>query len=105
MFLTQLKPTTRLQLIAINDIRKVAALVLQNPEVPWDQLSPKELEDGWREVFEEEMRPKMLGGAALAWAVRVGRKEIGSMFNFFNEVGFNTDIPALHAESTRSTPV
>jgi uncharacterized protein YbjT (DUF2867 family) len=88
MFLTQLKPTTRLPLIACSDIGGVAALVLAHPEqylgkdvdLAGDQLSPKDLADGWREVFGEEMRPKMLGGGALAWAVCAGMKELRLMF-------------------------
>ncbi|KAJ7131429.1 hypothetical protein C8R44DRAFT_665173 [Mycena epipterygia] len=106
MFLTQLKPTTRLQFIAVSDIGKIAALVLQDPEhyigkdvdLAGDQLSPKDLEDGWREVFGEEMRPNMMGGTALAWAVRAGVKELRLMFKFFNEIGFTADIPALQAQ-------
>jgi hypothetical protein len=68
--------------------------VLQNPEryigkdidLAGDQLSPKDLEDGWREVFGEEMRPKMMGGTALAWAIRVGMKELRLMFKVRAEV-------------------
>ncbi|KAJ7489037.1 NAD(P)-binding protein [Mycena latifolia] len=82
MFLTQLKSTARLQFIACSDIGGVAAMVLQNPEryigkdvdLAGDQLSPKDLADGWREVFGEEMR------------------------QFFNEIGFNVDIPALRGQ-------
>ncbi|KAJ7859315.1 NAD(P)-binding protein [Mycena olivaceomarginata] len=106
MFLTQLKPTTRLQVIACSDIGSAAALVLAHPEqylgkdvdLAGDELSPKDLADGWREVFGEEMRPKMLGGGALAWAVCAGMKELRLMFKFFNEIGFNTDIPALREQ-------
>ncbi|KAJ7265702.1 NAD(P)-binding protein [Mycena rebaudengoi] len=106
MFLTQLRATTRLQFIACSDIGGVAALVLQNPEryigkgvdLAGDELSPAELEDGWREVFGEEMRPKMMGGGVLAWAVRVGMRELRLMFKFFNEIGFNADIPALREQ-------
>ncbi|KAJ7724313.1 nucleoside-diphosphate-sugar epimerase family protein [Mycena maculata] len=106
MFLTQLNPTTSLQFIAVSDIGGVAALALQNPEryigkdvdLAGDQLSSKDLADGWREVFGEEMRPRMMGGAVLAWAVRAGMKELRLMFKFFNETGFNTDIPALREQ-------
>ncbi|KAJ7912090.1 nucleoside-diphosphate-sugar epimerase family protein [Mycena leptocephala] len=106
MFLTQLKPTTHLPFIACSDIGAIAALVLQNPEryigkdidLAGDQLSPKDLEDGWREVFGEEMRPKMMGGTALAWAIRVGMKELRLMFKFFNEIGFTADIPAVREQ-------
>ncbi|KAJ6549288.1 nucleoside-diphosphate-sugar epimerase family protein [Mycena vulgaris] len=106
IFLTQLKSTARLQFIACSDIGGVAALVLQNPEryvgqvldLAGDQLGPKDMEDGWREVFGEEMRPQMLGGTALAWAIRNGRKELRSMFKFWNAIGFNADIPALREQ-------
>jgi len=107
LFLTQLKPTTRLQFIACSDIGGVAALVLANPErylgkdvdLAGDELSVEELEAGWREVFDgEEMRPQMMGGAALAWALRAGMKELRLMFKFFNEIGFNADIPALRVQ-------
>ncbi|KAJ7176896.1 NAD(P)-binding protein [Mycena filopes] len=106
MFLTQLNPTTRLQLIAASDIGGVAALVLQNPDryigkdvdLAGDEVSSKELADGWREVFGEEMRPRMVGGSTLAWAIRAGMKELRLMFKFFNEIGFNVDIPALREQ-------
>ncbi|KAJ6529229.1 hypothetical protein B0H19DRAFT_1214536 [Mycena capillaripes] len=106
MFLTQLQPTTRLHFIACSDIGGVAALVLESPEryigkdvdLAGDQCSPKDLEDGWREMFGEEMRPKMMGGGALAWAIRAGMKELRLMFKFFNEIGFNADIPALREQ-------
>ncbi|KAJ7242497.1 hypothetical protein C8J57DRAFT_1367650 [Mycena rebaudengoi] len=106
MFLTQLNATTRLQLIACSDISGVAALVLENPEryigrsvdLAGDELSPAELEEGWREVFGEEMRPKMMGGGVLAWAIRTGMRELRLMFKFFNEIGFNADIPALREQ-------
>ncbi|KAF8217440.1 nucleoside-diphosphate-sugar epimerase family protein [Mycena galopus ATCC 62051] len=106
LFLTQLKPTTRLQFIACSDIGGVAALVLQNPDryigqdvdLAGDELSAKELQDGWHEVFGTEMRPQMIGGGALAWALRAGMKELRLMFKFFNEIGFTADIPALRAQ-------
>ncbi|KAJ7144177.1 NAD(P)-binding protein [Mycena epipterygia] len=106
IMLSQLKPDTRLQFIAASDIGGVAALVLQNPDqylgkvvdLAGDALTPQDLADGWREVFGVEMRPKMMGGNALAWAARVGRKELRLMFKFFNEIGYNTDIPALRAQ-------
>ncbi|KAJ6549322.1 hypothetical protein DFH09DRAFT_1087073 [Mycena vulgaris] len=106
LFLTQLKCTARLQFIACSDIDGVAALVLQNPEryvgqvldLAGDQLSRKDMEDGWREVFGEGMRPQMLGETALAWAIREGRKELRSMFKFWNKIGFNADISALREQ-------
>ncbi|KAJ7258058.1 hypothetical protein B0H12DRAFT_451187 [Mycena haematopus] len=106
ILLTQLKPTTRLQLVACSDIGGVAALVLGNPEryigkhvdVAGDKLSPKELEDGWREVFGNELRPNMIGGTAIAWAIRAGKKELRLMFKFFNEIGFDADIPVLREQ-------
>ncbi|KAJ7445981.1 NAD(P)-binding protein [Mycena galericulata] len=106
LFLTQLKPTTRLQFVATSDIGGVAALALQHPDrylgtdvdIAGDQLSAKDLEDGWREVLGEDMRPTMFGGTALAWAICTGVKELRLMFKFFNEVGFNVDIPALREQ-------
>jgi uncharacterized protein YbjT (DUF2867 family) len=88
MFLTQLKPETRLQVVAVSDVGKIAALVLQDPEryigqtfdLGGDHLNTRDFRDGWRVVFGEEMRPKMLGGAALAWAVRMGMRELRLLF-------------------------
>ncbi|KAF7335617.1 NmrA domain-containing protein [Mycena venus] len=102
MFLCQLKPTTRLQFVAASDVGAVAALALQNPDkyigrtvdVAGDELSPRDLEDGWREVFGVEMRPEMVGGSALSWVVRTATKDLRLMFKFFNEVGYNADIAA-----------
>ncbi|KAJ6536354.1 hypothetical protein B0H19DRAFT_1004034 [Mycena capillaripes] len=106
IMLTQLKPDTRLHFIAASDIGGVAALVFSNPDrylgqivdLAGDALTPKNLADGWREVFGVEMRPQIMGGNALAWAVRAGRKELRLMFKFFNEIGYNVDIPALRAQ-------
>ncbi|KAF7375416.1 NmrA domain-containing protein [Mycena sanguinolenta] len=100
MFLCQLAPTTRLQFVAASDVGAVAALILQHPEmyigrivdVAGDELAPRDLEDGWREVFGVEMRPQMVGGSALSWIVRTATKDLRLMFKFFNEVGYNVDI-------------
>ncbi|KAF8214041.1 hypothetical protein K438DRAFT_1563603 [Mycena galopus ATCC 62051] len=102
MFLCQLAPTTRLQFIAASDLGAVAALALQNPDayigrkvdVAGDALTPKDLEDGWREVLGREMRPEMIGGSALSWMVRTATKDLRTMFKFFNEVGYNVDLAA-----------
>ncbi|KAJ7488972.1 hypothetical protein FB451DRAFT_1362009 [Mycena latifolia] len=104
MFLTQLK--SKLEVVAVNDVGKVAALALKDPEryfgqtldLAGDELSPKDFEDGWREVFGEEMRRRILGGGLLAWALRMGMTELRLMFKFFNEIGFGADIPALRAQ-------
>ncbi|KAJ7879220.1 nucleoside-diphosphate-sugar epimerase family protein [Mycena olivaceomarginata] len=106
ILLTQLRPTTRVQCVACSDIGGVAALVLAHPEryigkdfdIAGESLAPKDFEDGWREVFREELRPKMIGGNTLAWAVRTGKKELRLMFKFFNEAGFNVNIPAVRGE-------
>ncbi|KAJ7623610.1 hypothetical protein FB45DRAFT_926227 [Roridomyces roridus] len=88
MFLCQLRPSTRLQFVAASDVGAVAALALQHPEeylgrvvdVAGDALTPAELEAGWREVFGVEMRPGMVGGSALSWAVKNGTRELRLMF-------------------------
>ncbi|KAJ7752836.1 hypothetical protein DFH07DRAFT_825135 [Mycena maculata] len=108
IFLTQLKPTTSTQFVACSDIGAIAALALRNREryigqvidIAGDKLSPRDMADGWREVFGEEMRPKLMGGNALAWATRAGMVEFRTMFKFFNssEGGWNVDIPALRAQ-------
>jgi uncharacterized protein YbjT (DUF2867 family) len=92
ILLTQLKPTTRVQCVACSDIGGVAALVLAHPDryigkdfdIAGESLAPKDFEDGWREVFGEELRPKMIGGNTLAWAVRTGKKELRLMFKVRN---------------------
>ncbi|KAJ7493227.1 NAD(P)-binding protein [Mycena galericulata] len=102
MFLCQLNPTSRLQFVAASDMGPVAAIALQHPEeyigcavdVAGDALIPTDLEDGWREVFGVELRPNMLGGSALSWAVRTATKDLRLMFKFFNEIGYNADIAA-----------
>ncbi|KAJ7773638.1 NAD(P)-binding protein [Mycena maculata] len=102
MFLCQLKPTTRVQFVAASDVGAVAALALQRPEeyvgrvvdVAGDALAPADLEAGWREVFGVELRPNMLGGSALSWAVRTATKDLRLMFKFFNEIGYNADVAA-----------
>ncbi|KAJ7872836.1 NAD(P)-binding protein [Mycena olivaceomarginata] len=103
MFLCQLNPTTRLQLVATSDVGAVAALALQHPnkyigrtvDIAGDELTPRDLEDGWREVFGVEMRPEMVGGSALSWVVRTATKDLRLMFKFFNETGYNVDIATV----------
>lgn len=88
MFLCQLNPTTRLQLVAAADVGAVAALALQDPEtyigrivdVAGDAVTPRDFEDGWREVFGVEMRPEMLAGSALSWMVKTATKDLRLMF-------------------------
>ncbi|KAJ6577814.1 hypothetical protein B0H19DRAFT_1020313 [Mycena capillaripes] len=100
MFLCQLKPTTRLQLVAAADVGAVAAHALQEPEkylgrvvdVAGDAVTPHDLEDGWREVFGVEMRPEMIAGSALSWMVKTATKDLRLMFKFFNETGYNADV-------------
>ncbi|KAJ7470897.1 hypothetical protein FB451DRAFT_1037189 [Mycena latifolia] len=102
MFLCQLSPDTRLQLVAASDIGRVAALAFAAPEqwvgrvvdVAGDALTPREMEAGWRAVKGREMRPSMVGGSALSWAVKSATRDLRLMFKFFNEVGYNADIAA-----------
>ncbi|KAJ7634432.1 NAD(P)-binding protein [Roridomyces roridus] len=106
IMLTQLRPDTRLHFAAGSDIGGVAALAFQNRDryigkvvdIAGEALTPQELADGWREVFGVEMRPNMLFGSTLAGAVRLSTKELRTMFQHFNENGYNVDIPALRAE-------
>ncbi|KAJ7769941.1 hypothetical protein B0H16DRAFT_236510 [Mycena metata] len=103
MFLCQLKPPTRLQFVAASDVGAIAALALQHPEeyigrvidVAGDALTPQDLQDGWREALGVEMRPDLMGGSALSWAVRTATKELRLMFKFFNEIGYNADISVV----------
>ncbi|KAJ6615566.1 nucleoside-diphosphate-sugar epimerase family protein [Mycena sp. CBHHK59/15] len=94
MFLCQLKPTTRLQFLASSDIGGVAALAFQSPEqyvgqvvdVAGDELCPKDLEDGWREV-------------ALSWAIRTATKELRLLFKaILQRSRVQRDIPALRKQ-------
>ncbi|KAK7059919.1 NmrA domain-containing protein [Favolaschia claudopus] len=107
LFLSQLKPRKPLQFIACSDIGSIAALALAHPEtylgkvvdLAGDSLDAQELAEAWREVYGgEEMMPRMFGGRAVAWAVRAGIREVRLMFKFFNEIGFNVDIPALREQ-------
>ncbi|KAJ7076675.1 NAD(P)-binding protein [Mycena belliarum] len=102
MFLCQLAPNTRLQLVASSDIGRVAALVFAAPEkwtgrvvdLAGDELTPREMEAGWRTVMERELRPNLMGGSALSWAIKNATKDLRLMFKFFNDVGYNADIAA-----------
>ncbi|KAJ6553495.1 hypothetical protein DFH09DRAFT_1318885 [Mycena vulgaris] len=109
MFLCQLASDTRLQLVAASDVGRVAALVFSDPErwvgrvvdIAGDALTPREMEAGWRKARSGEMRPSMVGGSALSWAVKTATRDLRLMFKFFNEVGYNVDIPAareIHPE-------
>ncbi|KAJ7082906.1 NAD(P)-binding protein [Mycena belliarum] len=102
MFLCQLSPNTRLQLVASSDIGRVAAVAFAAPEkwvgrvvdVAGDALTPREMESGWRTVMEREMRPNMMGGSALSWAIKNATRDLRLMFKFFNDVGYNADVAA-----------
>ncbi|KAJ7470849.1 hypothetical protein FB451DRAFT_1339756 [Mycena latifolia] len=84
MFLCQLLPDTRLQLVAGSDIGRVAALTFAAPEkwvgcvvdVAGDAQTPREMEAGWRTVKGREMRPSMVGGSALSWAVESATRDL-----------------------------
>jgi len=100
MFLCQLRPTTCLQFVAASDIGGVVAALLKDGvpgrvvDLAGDALTPTDLQDGWREVFGVEMRPDMMGGSALSWAIKNATPDLRLMFKFFNEVGYNADIGA-----------
>ncbi|KAF7291231.1 NmrA domain-containing protein [Mycena indigotica] len=124
IFFTQLKPGKRLQFIAVSDIGVMAAIVFAHPEVyinplregtyldsngrfkdvdlAGDELSGKDMADVWREVFannhtgyDREFKAQSFVMPFLSKLVGRGMKEVRLMFEFFNEPGFNTDIPAL----------
>ena len=103
----------KLQMINTADIGRVAAEAFANADSPeyrnkgislaGDELSPREAEA----IFKEETTATGGGGGSqeMPWTYEfLGRgmryvmyKELGIMFNWFRDVGFGADVPALRA--------
>jgi uncharacterized protein YbjT (DUF2867 family) len=104
MWHAALKPTTKLQLVAVRDIGVFAAKAFDDP-VRWsgcavglagDELTLAEA----KEIFERVVGKKLpqtctILGRALMWAV----KDVGDMFEFFEKGRPGTDIEALRRDA------
>ncbi|KAJ7058319.1 hypothetical protein C8F01DRAFT_1255474 [Mycena amicta] len=107
IFLTQLKPTTKLQLIAAKRHWRRCSDDghFKDVDLAGDELSTADMEAVWRDVFASNAKgydkqfrpPNTLLLPLLARVVGKGMKELRLMFAFFNQTGFTTDIPALRA--------
>jgi hypothetical protein len=98
-----LSPTTKLQVIATKDIGWFGAQALLRPQdfagraisLAGDELTFDEANTIFKEKVGYEL-PVTYGfiASALLWAV----KDVGTMFNFFEDVGYAADITALRKE-------
>jgi uncharacterized protein YbjT (DUF2867 family) len=95
-----------LQLIAVRDIGVFAAKAFQNPKefegraisLAGDELTLAEAKKKFKDVIGYDM-PETFGflGSAVMFMV----KEVGTMFKWFNDVGYGADIAALRKEEPK----
>ncbi len=98
--LTQaLRPQTRLQMIAVEDIGKCAALAFAHPEtflgkaieIAGDALTPSQIAESIEHATGKPTRFVELPGEQL----RSFDAESANMYEWFNQSGYQADIPAL----------
>jgi uncharacterized protein YbjT (DUF2867 family) len=98
-----LSPTTKLQLVSVRDIGLFASKALRQPErwagkavsLAGDELTLEETKERFRKVTGRELpQAWRIVGKGMLWAI----KELGDMFRFFEEEGYDADIAALSAE-------
>jgi len=98
-----LRPTTRLQLVSTNDIGHFGAQAMLKPQefagraisLAGDELNFEDANATFLKIVGVEI-PQTYSfiGWLLLWAI----KDVGLMFRFFQDVGYNADIAALRQE-------
>jgi uncharacterized protein YbjT (DUF2867 family) len=94
-----MKPDRPLQMVAVSDIGAVAAIAFERPDayigkaigVAGDELSMPQVAEAMTRFLG---RPVEFIEIPLE-ALRAGNKEMGDMFAWFNDHGYQVDIPAL----------
>ena len=98
-----LDPTTRLQMVAVDDIGGVVATAFQRSgkwqdrifEVAGDELSMAELAEAFSRAAGREVQYRKV-----PWEDFEGRSgsEVTTMYHWFHDVGYHVDIPAVRQE-------
>lgn len=94
-----LKPDTKLQMIAVDDIGAFAAIIFDNPtkyagkeiEIAGDELSMPDAAGVYQKITGKETKFNELPVDAL----RANNEELGSMFQWFIDHGYKADIKKL----------
>jgi uncharacterized protein YbjT (DUF2867 family) len=102
-FSMPLSPTTRLQMIAVDDIGAFAAMAFEHPghwanrtmELAADELSMEEIAAAFSRVIGRTVQYSQI-----PWDVfeQKAGKEIADMFRWFEREGFHVDLPAVRQE-------
>ena len=98
-----LDPARTLQQVAVDDIGAIAALAFEHPakwlgravELAGDELSMTQLTEAFGRVLNREVRYQQVPWDQ--FEQNAGR-EMTLMYRWFNDVGYNADIPALRQE-------
>ncbi|KAK3985272.1 hypothetical protein QBC44DRAFT_250884 [Cladorrhinum sp. PSN332] len=103
MWAASLKPTTKLQLISVRDIGRFAAKALADPaawagravSLAGDELTLDEAKGKWEHALGEQM-PQTF--SILGKGILFAMKEMGAMFQWFEDEGYGADIDARRKE-------
>jgi uncharacterized protein YbjT (DUF2867 family) len=103
-----LRPETRLQMIAVDDIGAFVALAFEHPgkwqgraiDIAGDELSMAELASAFSRVSGKEVRYQQLGWDEFQ---KKAGPEITTMYKWFQEVGYDVDIAAVRQEYAQLT--
>ncbi len=98
-----LRPETRLQMIAVDDIGAFAAMAFERPghwqgrtfDLAGDEISMAELAATFGRILGREIRYEPIPWAEFE---RAAGREMTVMFRWFEEVGYHVDIPAVRRE-------
>jgi len=107
-FASPLRPETRLQMIAVNDIGAFVALAFEHPgkwqgramDLAGDDLSMTELASAFARVSGRDVVYQQI-----AWDQfeKQAGPEITTMYKWFQDVGYSVDIPAVRQEYAQLT--
>ncbi|MDQ2777455.1 MAG: NmrA/HSCARG family protein [Acidobacteriota bacterium] len=103
-----LRPETRLQMIAVDDIGAFVALAFEHPgkwngralDIAGDELSMTELADAFGRMSGREIRYLQVPWDQFE---KQTGPEMTTMYKWFQEVGYDIDIPAIRREYPRLT--
>jgi uncharacterized protein YbjT (DUF2867 family) len=103
-----LDPSTRLQMISVDDIGGFVAMAFEQPgkwqdrafDIAGDELSMADLAGVFSRVANREVRY-----VQMPWDEFEGQagKEIAQMFRWFQDVGYHVDVPAVRQEYPKLT--
>jgi uncharacterized protein YbjT (DUF2867 family) len=103
VFAQPLRPDTRLQMIAVTDIAAFVALAFEHPgkwrsrevDIAGEELSMKETAEVFGRVLDRPVRYEQVPWDEFE---RTSGQEMTVMYRWFDEKGYEADIPALRSE-------